>query len=270
VHFVNIWPKFTPKMNHKLLPFAGLLLLGLTWLAGCEAARDQPSATGPRGEIIGLTSERAPTEAEILARAAARPPAPIGGEGWQPLFDGQTLTGWRVTPFAGAGQVECRQGLILLWRGSGCTGINWTNPLPGIDYEVALDALRVAGHDCFCSLTFPVRTAFCSLVIGGAGGEVVGLSSLDDLDATENETCQFISFETGRWYRLRLRVTEQKIEAWIEQKKVVDVMIAGRKLTLPSEELEAAKPLGVAACQTTTALRGITIRHVTGPADSVK
>jgi hypothetical protein len=95
---------------------------------------------------------------------------------------------------------------------------------------------------------------------------VVGLSSLDGADASANETTQFITFETGRWYRIRLRVTEHKIEAWIEQKKVVDVMITGRKVSLRIGEIMLSKPFGLASYSTSAAFRGIKIRDVREPA----
>ncbi len=92
-----------------------------------------------------------------------------------------------------------------------------------MNYEVALDAMRVMGSDFFCGLTVPVGTNFCSLIVGGWGGSLVGISSLDGMDASENETTKFVSFESGRWYRIRLRVTEKKIEGWIDKDKLVDV-----------------------------------------------
>ena len=59
---------------------------------------------------------------------------------------------------------------------------------PKVDYEVNLDAKRVAGNDFFCGITFPVGKRFCSLIVGGWGGATVGLSSIDGKDAAENET----------------------------------------------------------------------------------
>ncbi len=254
-------------MNKNLWPCAGLLLFALMMVTGCASARSKPSAVWPRGPVVGLAPERPLTEAEILAQAAAQPPAPVAGSDWQLLFDGRSLAGWRQTPFAGAGPVECRPGLLILWQSDAFTGVTWSNDIRRINYEVALDAMRVAGDDCFCALTFPVRDAFCTLMVGGAGGEVVGLSSVDGEDLEENETSQFISFEKGHWYRIRLRVTAPKIEAWIEQRKVVDIMIPGRKLTVAPDDLQRSEPLGVAAYQTTAAFREIKVRRVTGPAE---
>ena len=107
--------------------------------------------------------------------------------------------------------------------GNPFTGVNWTNDFPKMNYEVAFDAMRVMGSDFFCGLTVPVGESFCSLIVGGWGGTLVGISSLDGMDASENETTKFVSFETGRWYRIRLRVTEKKLQAWIDQEKLVDV-----------------------------------------------
>src|SRR5438309_7593947 len=110
------------------------------------------------------------------------------------------------------------------------TGINFTNDFPKVNYEIALDAMRVAGSDFFCGLTIPVGDAFCSLIVGGWGGSLVGVSSLDGQDASENETTKFINFEQGRWYRIRFRVTEKKLEAWIDDEKLINVSTDEKKI----------------------------------------
>ena len=130
------------------------------------------------------------------------------------------------------------------------------------------DAMRVTGTDFFCGLTFPVRDSHCSLIVGGWGGSLVGISSIDNQDASENETTQFIGYENGRWYRIRLRVSETKIEAWIEQKKIVDVVTTGRKLSLRPGEIERSVPFGLATWVTTGAFREIKLRRVDGPAEA--
>jgi Domain of Unknown Function (DUF1080) len=269
LHFARIGLKCRQQMNKNL--FASVLLAGLAsvFLAGCEADRAKPPGVPIAGEVHPLAEERPLSAAEILLRAAAQPPATTGGEGWQPLFDGHSLAGWRVTPFARAGTVECKSGLIVLETGNPFTGINCTNEIPNTNYEVTLEAMRVAGSDLFCGLTFPVGDSFCSFIVGGAGGAVVGLSGLDGLDVSANETTQFIDFETGRWYRVRLRVSEKKIEAWIEQKKVVDVELSGHKIALPGD-IELSRPFGLASWRTTAALREIRIRRVDGPESPVE
>lgn len=202
----------------------------------------------------------------ILPPGAAQAPAPFEGDGWQPMFDGQTLAGWRETPFAGHGEVHCQAGVLVLNMGDPFTGVNWTNEFPKVNYEVALDVMRVMGSDFFCGLTVPVGTNFCSLIVGGWGGSLVGISSLDGMDASENETTKFSQFESGRWYRIRLRVTEKRIQGWIDKEKLVDVVTTGKRISVRPGDIELSKPFGLAAWQTTAALREVKFRPVSGPA----
>ena len=46
--------------------------------------------------------------------------------------------------------------------------------------------------------------SFCSFVVGGWGGGVVGLSSVDGSDASENETSRSKEFKRGQWYRVQV------------------------------------------------------------------
>ena len=156
---------------------------------------------------------------------------------------------------------------MVFWMGGPFTGATYTNEIPKRNYEVTLEAMRVAGEDFFCGLTFPVGDSFASLIVGGWGGSTVGISSIDGADASENETTQSMTFETGRWYRIRLRVSEQKIEAWIGQKKMVNVVTTDRKLSLRAGDIELSKPFGLASWLTSAAFRDIKIREVKGPAD---
>src|SRR6266540_1674853 len=183
---------------------------------------------------------------------------------WQNLFDGKTLEGWKITDFAGRGEVNVENGRLMLHSGVMLTGVSWTNTLPKIDYEVSLEAMKVDGGDFFCGLMFPVQYSFCTLIVGGWGGGVVGLSSIDGMDASENETTKYMKFDAGRWHRLRLRVGREQIEAWIDDEKIVDQSIAGRKISLRPGDIDLSKPFGLATWQTTGALRDIKIRRLAG------
>jgi len=231
------------------------LVAGLVWVAGCATGPVKP-APEPAMQHEEATAPSLATNAEVkitLPAGAAVPPAPFEGAGWETMFDGQTLTGWRETAFAGHGEVHCQDGVIVLGMGDPFTGINLTNDFPKMNYEVAFDAMRLTGSDFFCGLTVPVGTNCCSLIVGGWGGSLVGISSLDGMDASENETTKFASFEPGRWYRIRLRVSEQKIEAWLDEKKLVDVVTTGHRLSLRIGEIELSKPFGIASWATTAA-----------------
>jgi len=203
----------------------------------------------------------------MLRAGAAQPLSAVAGEGWHSLFDGSSFAGWRMTEFGEGGRVELQHGLMVFRMGTPFTGVNYTNAVPKQNYEVTLEAMRVEGDDFFCGLTVPVGDTFVSLIVGGWGGTVVGISSIDGDDASENETSQTKTFETGRWYRIRLRVTEQKIEAWLDEKKLVDVVTTGHRLSLRIGEIELSKPFGIASWATSAAFRDIRIRAVAGPAD---
>ena len=186
----------------------------------------------------------------------------LAGESWTDLFDGKSLAGWKVTELGGHGDVRVNDGTIVLDFGAASlTGITWAGPVRRMDYEVSLEAMRVDGHDFFCGLTFPVKQSSCSLIVGGWGGSLVGISSFDDLDASENETTRDVTFENGRWYRIRLRVTQHRIEAWIDEEKVVDAWPGTRRISV-RPEVELSQPLGVAAWNTKAALRKIRVRTV--------
>ena len=255
-------------MKNTTLVWALGLLGGLMLAAGCASERAKPAAPSTAQQRAPAVQPPAVKEESrvVLPPGASQPPAPFEGAGWQAMFDGQTLTGWRETPFAGHGEVRCQDGLIVLSMGDPFTGINWTNAFPQMNYEVALDAMRLMGSDFFCGLTVPVGTNCCSLIVGGWGGSLVGISSVDSMDASENETTKFIGFETGRWYRIRLRVTEKKIEGWIDGEKLVDLLTADRRISVRPGDIELSQPIGVAAWQTSAALREIKFRRVSGPA----
>ncbi|MFN5757257.1 MAG: S46 family peptidase, partial [Planctomycetia bacterium] len=199
--------------------------------------------------------------AELLGGAASDGKA----AGWRPLFDGRSLDGWKPTPFGGEGEVTVADGAIAIARGSEISGITWTNDVPRQDYEIALEARRVDGFDFFCGLTFPVGDDACSFIVGGWGGAVVGLSSIDGADASSNDTTSIRSFKNGRWYAVRVRVSPARIECFLDDERVVDQPLAGRTLSI-RDEVVPSKPLGIATYATAAEVRGIRWRPLGGSA----
>jgi len=183
-------------------------------------------------------------------------------QAWQPLFDGKTLTNWQSTKFIGEGAVTVENGQIILEAGRDLTGISWIGPeLPATNYEIALQAMRIQGSDFFAGVTFPVADSFCSLILGGWGGTVVGLSSINGMDASENETSQSVQFESKRWYNIRIRVTPAKIEAWLDERQIINQDLKGNKIGTRFE-VEPSQPLGVASWRTKAALRDLRLRRL--------
>lgn len=181
---------------------------------------------------------------------------------WVSLFDGQSLGRWTVTQFGGEGEVVIEEGAIVLPMGSSMTGVTWQGEPPArMNYEIELQAMRTLGTDFFCGLTFPVGEDPCSLIVSGWGGSVVGLSSLDGLDASNNDTTHYYSFENDRWYLVRLRVTPGRIEAWIDGEQVVNASVAGRKISIRPEVYKST-PLGISTWNSEGRIRDIRWRPV--------
>jgi hypothetical protein len=195
------------------------------------------------------------------AVTSAQTGAPAAAKG-EPLFDGKTLTNWQPSKFFGQGAVTLEEGAIVLGPGKDLTGVTWSGPaLPTTNYELTLQARRLEGRDFFAGITFPVGSSFCSLILGGWGGEIVGLSSVNGMDASENSTSQAIEFQLQRWYTVRIRVTPAKIETWLDDRQIIDQELKGNTVGVRLE-VEASQPLGIASWRTKAALRDIRLRKL--------
>lgn len=195
----------------------------------------------------------------ISAAAAAQPPLE-----WRPLFNGRELGQWKSTPFGGEGDVTVADGRLRIAMGADLSGVTWTGDFPRQDYEIELEARRVEGNDFFCGLTFPVGEDHCSLILGGWGGGVVGLSCLDGDDAANNATMRIMSFESDRWYAVRVEVTPARIRCFLDGEQIVDQPLEGRRISVRDEVLPS-RPLGIATYATTAEVRDIHWRPL--PAD---
>jgi hypothetical protein len=195
----------------------------------------------------------------VLAGVSVAPGAePAQPAKSQSLFDGKSLEGWKKTAFGGEGDVDVEDGKIIMRAGNPLTGITWTGDYPRMDYDISLETMRVDGSDFFCGLTFPVGDTPCTFIVGGWGGGVIGLSSIDGSDASENETTRYQEFVSGKWHQVRVRVTQDKIEAWLDGKQMAEVETKDRKISI-RPEVELSRPLGVSCFSTTAALRNIKI-----------
>lgn len=234
------------------------MLTGLLWADhtahAAPGAAKAPTPSVPSG--TKRDNKQSPSGA-AGARADAKEAA-----GWRPLFDGKSLDRWKATSFGPEGPVRVKNGQIVIEAGDPLTGITWAGgKLPTSHYEVEVEAMRVSGGDFFCALTVPVGKAAITLVVGGWGGSLVGLSNLDDQDASENETRRKLAFTDKRWYRIRLRVEPDRLHAWIDDVQVIGVLTKGRKVSI-RPEVEESRPLGIATYRTTAAVRAIKLREL--------
>ncbi len=176
------------------------------------------------------------------------------------LFDGKSLDGWKKTDFFRAGEVKVDDGTILMSVGGSMTGITSTRQdLPRTNYELSYEAMRLTGLDFFAAATFPVGKSYVTLINGGWGGNVTGLSSLNGADASENETGRSFEYKDKTWYKFRVRVTDDVIRCWIDDKEIfaVDhsVVQVGTRI-----ETRENQPLGFATWETSGAIRKVQIR----------
>jgi hypothetical protein len=215
---------------------------------------------------MGLVLSRAIVAAAVIGggwlMAAEPPAADKPATRWRPLWDGKSLKNWDVTGFGGEGEIAVADDAIVMQQGSELTGIHWVGEkLPTSNYEIALEAKRIDGSDFFCGLVFPVKKSHCSFVVGGWGGGVVGLSAIDGLYAADNDTATYHVFKSKQWYRIRLRVADDFICAWIDDEQVVDVDLKGREVSL-HPAIELSKPLGVSCFSTVAAIKDLKIRDL--------
>lgn len=188
------------------------------------------------------------------AISAAEPNA--NDAGWKPLV-GQ----WKTCNFGGEGPVKIDSSRIRLGYGDPLTGIRWSGDFPRDSFEIRLEARRTDGHDFFCGLTFPVGEGKCSLILGGWGGGVVGLSSIDGEDASSNETTQFKVFDNDTWYKVKVRVTPEKVVAYLDDKVWVDQERGNHHFDIRIE-MDPTLPLGIANFQCQSELRGLQWRKL--------
>jgi len=196
----------------------------------------------------------------VISVAAEEPKAAAG---WIALFDGKSLAGWKVTDFGGEGEVLVNEGEIVMKMGQPLTGITWKDgdKIPTDNFEITLQARKRKGDDFFCGLTFPVRDSHATFVVGGWAGTVVGLSSINGQDASENETTQYEKFDQNKWYAIRIRVADGTIGCWLDGKQMVDVELKDNRISTRIE-VDPNKPLGICCYNTESGLKDIKLRRI--------
>jgi len=210
-----------------------------------------------------------PPKAPAATRASAAAPTtkattPAADAKVMNLFDGKTMKNWKVTEFGGEGPAEVEDGQIIVHSGATLSGVNWTGAaLPKENFEIELDTMKLDGSDFFLGLTFPYKNDFATLVLGGWGGSVVGLSSVNGNDAANNEWAVAKEFKKKTWYHVRLRATDKRISAWLdkEAEPFLDLETTDKEISTRSD-IDSAKPLGLSTYQTSAAYKNITLRKL--------
>lgn len=217
-----------------------------------------PAAEAPKAEPAKPVAAETPQ-----AEPAKDAPDPAKADEIS-LFDGKGLGKWQKTAFGGEGDVFVNEdGNLEFGFGAVITGVNWCEAPPATsNYELSLEAMKLDGNDFFIALTFPVKDSHATFVVGGWGGGVVGISSVDDLNASENETMSIEGFENDVWYKIRVKVTDDQLQAWIDDDEKVSLDLEGRKISLLPGDIELSVPIGIAAYQTRAQYRNLVWRKL--------
>jgi acyl-homoserine lactone acylase PvdQ len=193
---------------------------------------------------------------------SSSPAAPVD------LLDGQWAPHWRPAGIPDEGAVTVKEAELHLAAGQPMTGakfVAWQAPqLPLTNYRITYEAMRVEGDDAFGMVSFPVNKAdtHATFVLGGWGGTVTGISSIDYSDANENQTRAEQRFANGRWYRVKVEVREDDLRAWIDDKLVVNVSIKGRHISLRPGFIDHCLPFGFATYATAARIRKVFVERL--------
>lgn len=184
------------------------------------------------------------------------------------LLSAAEITHWRSAEIPDTGKAEARAGEAVLESGGPLTGLRYdhwqTGGLPVYDYSITCEAMRAEGGDFFAAISFPVRNieTCATLIVGGWGGGLVGISSIDGEDASNNSTRSEQKFENGKWYRLKLEVRDEDIKAWIDDRIVINTSIKGRVIGLRPGYIEKCAPFGLATFGSTGCVRGLVVTEL--------
>ena len=185
------------------------------------------------------------------------------------LSSSELQSQWQASGIPEQGPTEVSESVLRIGEGIPMTGIRFVGDwgalnLPWIDYALTFEARRVEGQDFFATCTFPIGgpDRCVSLVVGGWGGGLVGISCIDQLDASENNTRGEMAFNNGTWYQFRIEVREDDLQVWINGAPMVNVSIKGRQLSLRSGEIDTCVPLGFASWRTVGEIRSIVVQRL--------
>ena len=242
-------------MNHfsKVIYSAGILLGGIL-VGSPSTANAQVTATPENATAEKGASEKGKDSSQ-----------------WR------SLSGkWKPCEFGGDGEITIKDGTIKLDYGDPITGVVWDGPLEGDkdikatdkdsvlprdNYEIRWECRRDKGFDFLCAFTFPIGKKHASFVMGGWGGGVTGISSIDGQDASDNNTTMFQAFDNDQWYKARVRVDAKKITVWVDGKELFDHPRDGHEFDIRFE-MDPCLPLGIANFECESRIRNIEMRRL--------
>ncbi len=180
---------------------------------------------------------------------------------WDVLFDGRDLSAWKAGVFGEFPEFDQVEDGVVIPQGVPLAGLTYQGTPPTPPFEAEFDVTKEFGADFFFSVTFPVRGEHLTLVLGGWGGVVCGLSCLDGEDASGNDTRTLRNFPDGSRYRVTLAVTDERVRVALDGEPLIDADLRGRELEL-RPEVDPSVPFGVATFATQTILHRVRVRQL--------
>lgn len=243
-----------------------LSVLVIAFWVVCLPEPTRLSAQDERPQVISEEVSPALTEVAVVEESKkgkdAKKKPEKKDDGWISLMPKKGLDGWEITDFGENGKVNRDGEQLIIEMGDPLNGITYKKKdFPTDNFEIYLEANRLDGSDFLVGLTFPVKKEFCSFIAGGWGGGLVGLSSVDGFDASENSTSTFTDFENKKWYKFKLRVEPEYIRAWIDGEEYFRQEREDHEFSTRIE-VYASQPLGLCAFQSKVAVRNFKWRPI--------
>ncbi len=183
-----------------------------------------------------------------------------GEQAWKELIIGKSLEGWEKTNFGGDGDVVVNgEGELVFDIGQPLTGVTYKKDFPKENFEIRWEANRLDGSDFFVGITFPVGDEHCSFICGGWGGGVVGISSIDGNDASENQTTQFKDIKNKHWYKFTAKVDSKTITVTMDGEQILQVPREGKSFSVRGE-VRLNRPMGYCVFNSKVAVKNFQYR----------
>ena len=185
--------------------------------AGPEPGQPTPAPAAPRDNGAGAATETQP-DAPPTEIAETQPAPAADGDGWQPLFNEEDLSGWRCPP--GSWQVVDKQ---LVCAGGGYI---WTEKQYG-DFELELEfKIPPAGNSGVffrtANIDDPVQTGIEFQIYDTYGKQSIRRNHCGAIYDCMAPSTQAVR-PPGEWNQVRLRCEGPIIQAWLNEEPIIEM-----------------------------------------------
>jgi hypothetical protein len=101
------------------------------------------------------------------------------------------------------------------------------------NYELEFAVRRIKGIHTFCGISFPVKSIHqqVQLHLGGWGGDINGISWIDNKPANDNITTIQKKFDSEVWYDIKIKITPLNLEISINNQNIIKLNYTEHKLS---------------------------------------